>query len=154
MADYIRNLRKLVGHTPLMQVGASVILVNELGEILLQKRADNGCWGYHGGSVDLDESVETAAARELFEETGLSAITLELFGVFSGEGMHYAYPNGDIVSNVDIVYLCREYSGELRSQTEEVSDLAFFSTECLPNNISPPNQKALERYEKLIKAKL
>jgi 8-oxo-dGTP pyrophosphatase MutT (NUDIX family) len=151
MADYIRNLRKLVGHTHLMQVGASVILVNELGEILLQKRADNGCWGYHGGSVDLDESVETAAARELFEETGLTARTLELFGVFSGEDMRYVYPNGDIVSNVDIVYLCREYSGELRSQAEEVSDLAFFSTECLPNNISPPNQKALEKYVKLIR---
>jgi 8-oxo-dGTP pyrophosphatase MutT (NUDIX family) len=101
MADYIRNLRKLVGHIPLMQVGASVILVNELGEILLQKRADNGCWGYHGGSVDLDESVETAAVRELFEETGLTAISLELFGVFSGNGMNYVYPNGDIVSNVD-----------------------------------------------------
>jgi 8-oxo-dGTP pyrophosphatase MutT (NUDIX family) len=149
MADYIRNLRKLVGHTHLMQVGASVILVNELGEILLQKRADNGCWGYHGGSVDLDESVETAAARELFEETGLTARTLELFGVFLGEDMRYVYPNGDIVSNVDIVYLCREYFGEIKPQAEEVCELAFFSIDRLPNNISPPNQKALEKYVKL-----
>ncbi len=149
MADYIKNLRKLVGHTPLMQVGASVILANELGEILLQKRADNGCWGYHGGSVDLDESVETAAARELFEETGLTARTLELFGVFSGEDMHYVYPNGDIVSNVDIVYICHEYSGELKRQAEEVSELVFFSIDCLPKNISPPNKKAIEKYVKL-----
>ena len=49
MSDYIMDLRKVVGHRPLLQVGASVIVVNEKGETLLQKRADNHCWGYAGG---------------------------------------------------------------------------------------------------------
>ena len=146
MSDYIMDLRKIVGHRPLLQVGASVIVEDAHGRILLQLRSDNHCWGYAGGSVELDEPVEDAAKRELLEETGLVAEELELFGVFSGEDCHYVYPNGDEVSNVDIVYLCREYTGTLRCQTGEVDDLRFFSIIEIPENISPPVRKALMKW--------
>lgn len=138
MSDYIMELRKIVGHRPLLQVGASVIVENEQGEVLLQKRTDNHCWGYAGGSVELDEVVEDAARRELFEETGLIALELELFGVFSGKDTHYVYPNGDEVSNVDIVYLCKHYVGSLKCQEKEVEDLRFFPADALPESLSPP----------------
>lgn len=39
----------------------------------MQQRTDCGSWGYAGGSVELGESVEQTAERELFEETGLKA---------------------------------------------------------------------------------
>ena len=146
MSEYILDLRKIVGHRPLLQVGASVIVENDQGKILLQKRADNHCWGYAGGSVELDESVEDAAKRELFEETGLIARELSLFGVFSGAEMHYVYPNGDEVSNVDIVYLCRDYAGTLRKQDCEVEQLGFFPADALPENISQPNRIPLMRW--------
>ena len=126
MSSYIMDLRKIVGHRPLLQVGASVIVEDDKGRILLQLRSDNHCWGYAGGSVELDEVVEEAAKRELFEETGLIANKLSLFGVFSGKDTHYIYPNGDEVSNIDIVYICKDYSGELRCQAGEVNDLKFF----------------------------
>lgn len=45
MSEYILDLRKTVGHRPLLQVGASVIVVDSEGRILLQKRRDNGLWG-------------------------------------------------------------------------------------------------------------
>ena len=146
MSDYILGLRKIVGHRPLLQLGASVILVNDRGEILLQKRADNGMWGYHGGSVELNERVEDAAARELLEETGLTAESLDLLGVFSGPDMAYTYPNGDQVSNADVVFVCRSYSGTVAPQRSEVSDLRFFPPDSLPEPISPPNRKALKAY--------
>lgn len=143
MSDYIMDLRKIVGHRPLLQVGASVIVENQRGEVLLQKRADNHCWGYAGGSVELDEIVEDAARRELLEETGLIAREMELFGVFSGKDTHYIYPNGDEVSNVDIVYLCRSYEGTLKCQEDEVEELRFFPADALPENLFSPNRKPL-----------
>lgn len=146
MSNYIMDLREIVGHRPLLQVGASVIVEDAQGRVLLQLRSDNHCWGYAGGSVELDEVVEEAAKRELFEETGLIAESLELFGVFSGKDTHYIYPNGDEVSNVDIVYICRQYSGTLKCQAGEVEDLRFFCIDEIPNNISKPIRKALNKW--------
>ena len=143
MSGYIMDLRKVVGHRPLLQVGASVIVVDAENRVLLQLRSDNHCWGYAGGSVELDEVVEDAAKRELLEETGLVAESLELFGVFSGKDTHYVYPNGDEVSNVDIVYVCRRYTGTLKCQEGEVEDLRFFGINEIPENISQPIRKAL-----------
>ncbi len=146
MSDYIMGLRKIVGHIPLLQLGASVIVEDSDGRILLQKRRDNGCWCTQGGSVELDEVIEDAARRELFEETGLIAGKMELFGVFSGKEMHYVYPNGDEVSNVDIVFLCRNYSGELKVQESELSELKFYDVSELPENISPPIIPVIEKW--------
>ena len=146
MSGYIMGLRALVGHRPLLQVGASVIVVDRENRILLQLRSDNHCWGYAGGSVELDEVVEEAAKRELFEETGLMAESLELFGVFSGKETHYIYPNGDEVSNIDIVFVCREYSGTLKCQEGEVEELKFFGIDEIPENIFPAIRMPLNRW--------
>ena len=143
---YILDLRKLVGHRPLIQVGAGVIVEDPQGRVLLQLRADNHCWGYCGGSIEPDERVEDAAKRELFEETGLIAEALELFGVWSGPELHYVYPNGDEVSNIDIVFLCRKFSGQLIPQADEVDDLRFFHPDELPDNLSPPIRPALMKW--------
>ena len=101
MSNYIMDLRKVVGHAPLLQAGASIIIENENGQVLLEKRTDNHQWGYAGGSIELGETVEEAAKRELFEEMGLVADEMELFYINSGEETHYIYPNGDEVYNVD-----------------------------------------------------
>lgn len=146
MSSYIMDLRKEVGHRPLLQVGASVIVEDKFGRILLQLRSDNHCWGYAGGSVELDEEVEEAAKRELLEETGLVAEELSLFGIFSGKDVHYVYPNGDEVSNVDIVFICKKYSGDMKCQESEVDKLMFFDADDLPDNISPPIRKAIEKW--------
>ena len=146
MSNYIMDLRKIVEHRPLLQVGASVIVEDSQGRILLQLRSDNHCLGYAGGSVELNEIVEDAAKRALFEETGLTAEKLELFGVFSGKDTHYIYPNGDEVSNVDIVYVCRHYSGSLKRQEGEVDALKFFTIDEIPKNISKPIRVALTKW--------
>ena len=143
---YILDLRKYVGHRPLIQVGASVIVEDPQGRILLQLRADNHCWGTCGGSIEPDERVEDAARRELMEETGLIADALELLGVFSGPKMACTYPNGDQVSNVDIVYLCRRYHGNLLCQQGEVEKLAFFAPDALPSPLFGPNIPAIEKW--------
>ena len=146
MSNYIMDLRQIVGHRPLLQVGASVIVVDSENRVLLQLRSDNHCWGYAGGSVELDEVVEDAAKRELFEETGLVAEKLDFFGIFSGEDMQYIYPNGDEVSIIDIVYVCKEFSGTLKCQQGEVDDLKYFRVNEIPGNITSANRKALKKW--------
>lgn len=139
-------LRSYVGHQPLLQCGTGVIVENNKGEILLIKRTDNGCWGYAGGSIELGEKVEDAACRELFEETGLVADELELFSVFSGDDTRYTYPNGDEVHNIDIVYICRKFHGEIKADMTETSDVKFFGTNNIPDNISPPLVIPIKKY--------
>ena len=147
MTGYIKEMRKLVGHRPILQCGASTVVVGKDGRVLLQKRADNGLWGYHGGSVELDEDVQAAAERELFEETGLTARSMELLGVFSGPDMHFVYPNGDEVSNVDIVYVCRSFDGTPTPQDGEVLELKYFSEDEITDDmISAPNLRALRTF--------
>ncbi len=57
---------------------AMVILVALDGRLLLHHRDDKpgvlhpGCWAGFGGAVELGESVEAAAKREVLEETGLA----------------------------------------------------------------------------------
>ena len=143
---YISSLREMVGHDPIIHAAASVIVENEKGQILLQKRTDNGTWSYAGGAVELFERTEDTAKRELFEETGLIADELTLFGVFSGEELHYTYPNGDEVSTIDILYICRKYHGELRADGDEVSELRFFDIWELPE-LSPPVRMPMEEYK-------
>jgi len=148
--DYIKNMRKHIGHERLLIVGASVIIHKD-GKLLLQKRKDNGCWADHGGCAELGETVEETAKRELLEETGLTAHSLELIGVFSGKELLYTYPNGDKVANVCISYLCEDFSGEMQPCTDETTALQWFEYENLPENISPPVIPILTRCVEILR---
>lgn len=125
--------------------GASVIIYKD-NKVLLQQRKDNKCWGYHGGRVELGEVVEEAAKRELFEETGLKAESLEFFGVFSGLELHHIYPDGNEVYIIDIVYTCNNFSGDIKMQESECIDMKWFSYNEIPENLSPPIESALRKF--------
>ncbi|MDR0914406.1 MAG: NUDIX domain-containing protein [Oscillospiraceae bacterium] len=145
---YIMNLRKYVGHSPLIMCGAGVIAENTQGEILLGRRRDNGMWDDAGGALELGESLEDCAKRELLEEMGITANRLEVLGVFSG-APPFTYPNGDVVENVSVVYVCRDFCGTPKAQTEEVSELRWFSLAELINDfslINPPSRVFFEKY--------
>lgn len=147
MSGYISDLRKIVGHRTLIQCAASIICVDQKGRLLLGRRTDNHLWGYSGGAVEIDEMVEDCARRELFEEMGLRAGELEFFYLNSGPEAHYVYPNGDEVSNVEIVYICRDYTGRIRAQEEEMEELRYFSPEEIDlQEISPPIRPVIRRY--------
>ncbi len=146
MSDYMMEMRELVGSRPIFQNGASVIVVNDQGHLLFGLRSDNGCWGYAGGSIELGENLEEAAARELFEEFNIKANKLELFNVFSGEEFYYKYPNGHEVYNVDTVYICHDYEGIAKVDGVEMLKCRFFPIDALPEKISPPTIAVVEAY--------
>ena len=147
MTGYMAEMRKLVGHRTIIQCAASIICMDEKGRALLGKRADNHKWGYSGGSVEIDERVEDCAKRELFEEMGLIADELTFFCVNSGPEAHYIYPNGDEVSNFEIVYLCKKWHGEAKTADGEMEELRFFTREEINlDEISPSIRPVMKKY--------
>lgn len=143
---YISELRKLIGSRPIIMVGANVIVVDSENRLLFQLRTDNNYWGLPGGSMELGESLEVVAKRELYEETNLIANELSLINVYSGKELYYRYSHGDEVYNVVATFICRDYEGELRAEKNEVLSLQFFSIDDLPSNISPPDLPIVTEY--------
>lgn len=142
--DYLKELRKRTDHMPLVLPHSVVILFNEKGEVLLEERADDGFFDFPGGGIDLKESAEDAAKRELKEETGLIADELKLFKVYSGEITHYVYFNGDEIYGVDLVYTCHKFHGEMKPQLEEVKSLKFYDLKHMPEKMSIRNKQIIK----------
>jgi 8-oxo-dGTP pyrophosphatase MutT (NUDIX family) len=141
-------MRKIIGTKPLLLCGASVIISNPDNEVLMLQRSDNDCWCFPGGALDLGENLEETAIREVFEETGLQVSNLDIFGVFSGEELHYTYPNGDEVYIVDVVYKTNYYEGQMILDHESKS-FQFFDITNLPSNISPPVKPIVNKLLKI-----
>ncbi len=143
MTDYIKNLRKIVGTRPLLQCGATVVVLNPSGQVLMLRRTDNKKWCFPGGSIELGERAEEAARRETLEEAGIQTGTLNLLNVFSGPELYYKYPHGDEVYNVDIVYHTDQYIGDIIIN-DESSEHAFFTINDIPEDVSPPQLPIVE----------
>lgn len=124
----------------LLQDGAAAIIVNELGQILLQSRADRDKWGLPGGCQELGERFQDTIIREIKEETNLDVNEndLELIDIVSGKTRRNDYPNGDVVINNTALYCVKNYSGELKWDSES-KNIKFFDLDKLPENQNDPD---------------
>ena len=143
--SYVRELRALVGHRPLIIAGAAVLIFDSENRLLLHHRKDNQQWGLIGGSMEIGESLESTARREVLEESGLILNELNWFDLFSGQELIYELPHGDIVVNVTAVYTSRKYTGKLKADKSEGYEVRFFRLNELPVNISPPDRPVIDR---------
>lgn len=95
---------------PAPYLTADVVLLSTDGYVLLIRRKGHpylGCWALPGGFVNPDESAETAAIRELCEETcvELTKDDVREIGLFSKPGRD---PRGWIVSDAYLAIVDRE----------------------------------------------
>lgn len=141
---YISEIRKIVGHRPIMVTAATCILFDaERRELLLEKRADNGMWCVPGGAIELGETLEQALRREVKEETALDIENPKLFDIKSG--VHMVYPNQDEVYYTDVVYVVTEYRGDPKPDAES-TELRWISIDRLPDNFLPTQVDYIEKF--------
>ena len=148
--EYYKFLRQYVGHQPIQLVGAGVLIYKN-NKILLQRRTDNRTYGKHGGVVDLYESTEECARRELTEEIGVKVGKLTLLGVYSGREMTVEYMNGDIANYVDIVYITDELLNEPSPDNYETDGVEWFDIDALPDNINKNDREPINDLVKYLK---
>lgn len=131
MANYIKELRGLVGHKPLILNTAAGILVNDQQQVLLNLRTDTHNWSLPGGYLEYGESYAAACIREYKEDSGIDVKIVAPIGIFDqGETV---YPNGDVVQTITELFLVAAIGGQpLKTATDETLKLDYFDFDQLP----------------------
>ena len=123
--DYIKWIRSHVGHEKIMLVHAGGCIFNDRGEVLLQRRGDCDQWGFPGGTVELGETPQMAAVREVKEETGLDVEVGDLIGIYTD--FDVVCSNGDQFQSILIAYELTVTGGELFCDQQETKELKYFA---------------------------
>ncbi|MBP9817884.1 NUDIX domain-containing protein [Candidatus Shapirobacteria bacterium] len=116
------------------KVGICVVLINKEGKVLVGKRKGSHAQKYSipGGHLELGETFEQCAIREIKEETDLDIVNPKIIGVtnnletYREERKHY----------VSVVVLVTEFSGELELMEPEKCEEWIW---CEPNKVPEPH---------------
>jgi 8-oxo-dGTP pyrophosphatase MutT (NUDIX family) len=126
-------VRASVGDTDtILFVGARGVLLDDRNRLLMIQRSDNRHWAIPAGAMELGESMEECAIREVWEETGLRATSLTPFAFYSA----YQYTNdyGHTYQQILMSFRIHTWEGELRRQTDESVDAGWFPLDALPHD--------------------
>ncbi len=120
-----------------LPVAASVVL-NEAREVLLVKRGrapHKGEWCLPTGFAEVAESIETAALRELAEETGVQGRVVRLLTAGSSVSDYYD----------DLLFVCFEVerTGGEERPGDDAEDLAWFPADRVPRLAFPAHEEAV-----------
>lgn len=128
---------------------STLICVKE-NKLLLVKRAvepGKGLWGLPGGFIELNETPDEGAIRELKEETNLDAVV----NCQLGYTCHYNTMHGDILLLAFLMYV-NDYSK--MKAGDDADDAKLFSLDNLPKLAFESHEKIVQLYfEYIIKTK-
>jgi 8-oxo-dGTP pyrophosphatase MutT (NUDIX family) len=127
--DFIVELRRAIGNAPLWLAGVTAVTIRDR-KVLLVKRSDNGAWTAVTGIVEPGENPADCAAREVSEETGVSARPTRLAWVHVTRPTVHA--NGDQAQYLDHVFRMQWLSGEPFAADDESTSAAWFDLDQLP----------------------
>jgi 8-oxo-dGTP pyrophosphatase MutT (NUDIX family) len=131
--SYLGRLRATAGDDAvLLFVGARAVVRDPSGRVLLIKRKDNGEWALPAGALEIGESIVETAAREVREETGLTATALTPFALYTGKEFLRTNMFGHTYQLHTTAFLVDAWEGELVTSTDETTDARFFAPDELP----------------------
>ncbi len=122
-----------------------IIIRDEAGRIvLIERRNEPHGWALPGGFVDYGESLETAAAREAREETGLELVDLRQFHAYSDPARDPRQ------HNISVVFTA--YSqGDLQAGDDAVN-ARWFPLDALPSPLCFDHGEILEDYRQIVES--
>lgn len=129
ISEYLKNLRKKIGHDLVLMPGAGCAIFDAQDRLLMIRIRESGRWSIPGGAVDPGETPARAAVREAYEETGLTVELIRVLGVFGGEYMVIDYTNGDRTAYVSSIFEAKPVGGELRPIDGEADAFQYYSRE-------------------------
>ena len=122
------------------KLAADIVVYTSNGSILLiERRNPPYGWALPGGFINYNESVESAAKRELKEETGLAVDDIFLLGVYSDPKRD---PRGHTVSTV---FYAR--SSDTPRAADDAKNAAYFDINHLPEEIAFDHGVILEDFK-------
>ncbi|WP_306206797.1 NUDIX domain-containing protein [Actinoplanes sp. RD1] len=140
--SYLGKVRTSVGDKDtLLFVGARGVILDEQNRLLLIQRSDNHRWAIPAGAMELGESMEECAIREVWEETGLRATSLTPFAFHTA--VTYTNQFGHTYQQILMSFRIHTWEGELQRVTDESVDAGFFPLDALPGGRSPIIEETL-----------
>ncbi len=119
-------------------IAADVIIEIDGRIVLIERRNYPYGWAIPGGFVDIGETVEDAAVREMREETGLEVEIVDMMGVYSRPDRD---PRGHTVS---VVYVGRAHGTP--QAADDAKSAALFYPDALPSPLAFDHAEILADY--------
>jgi 8-oxo-dGTP diphosphatase len=144
--EYIAAIRRVYGQGRLLLPGVSAVVIRDDLEpgrvhLLLTRRSDTGRWSLPAGIVEPFEQPAVSMLRELVEETRITAEVERLALLRTDPDV--VYPNGDRCQFIAMCFRCRYVSGEAQVGDEESTEVAWFATDELPDELTDIQQRRI-----------
>jgi len=124
----------------------TAVVTDPDGRILLIRRRDNDLWALPGGGMDLGESIEETARREVREETGLDVDVTDLIGIYTNPHHVMAYDDGEVRQQFSLCYTTRVLGGELAIDDESTDIRWVAPAELADLPMHPSMRLRIEHY--------
>ena len=135
--DQIEPLRGPIFSRPTPIASCDAAVIDDQGQILLIRRANNGQWAMPGGALEVGETPAEGVVREALEETGIRCRPVAFVGVFDSRLCGGTARRFHLYQ---LLFLCEPLNHEPAApptHSIEVLDAAWFREDALPEPLDP-----------------
>ncbi|WP_405543777.1 NUDIX domain-containing protein [Streptomyces goshikiensis] len=122
----------------------TAFVVNDAGDVLMERRSDNGRWGMPGGVQEIGENIAGTVVREVREETGITVEVIGLVGIFTDPGHVIAFADGEVRQEFSLCFRARPVRGEIKVSSESFEVRWVPRSEIASLDVSPTTRRRLE----------